>query len=390
MQQSLRRPANWQDFEELCKRLWGEIWECPEIARHGRLGQNQHGVDIFGIPAGKDNYYGIQCKGKDEYTDQQFTEKEIDEEIEKAKSFDPPLEMYYLATTAVKDAKIEAHVRRKNIELRKVGLFGVALFSWEDIVDLIDTNKRTHDYYVRGQKYEALKSADVTFSNGLTEITLQPQFEKNVTIYRRKPMSAATLPEGYPLSGLAATMAAINKLQESVKGISYSPPPRTKYNLSYVKFNMVIYNSGIDSLEDYKVRFHFEGNVQDVNYDNIHEKASTIMAAVQFIGPKNRDVILYKDKLSGVFLPHRTRLVGRDSYTSDDIYIKVPPKEVDIILHWELLAKEYNIQGTLLIHINPVTNDITQEVWTSDPSLLDTRYVEEGIKDRIVEEEPEE
>ncbi|MES2380631.1 MAG: hypothetical protein V4538_06305 [Bacteroidota bacterium] len=33
----LRRPANWQDFESLCKMLWGELWKCPdEIKKNGR------------------------------------------------------------------------------------------------------------------------------------------------------------------------------------------------------------------------------------------------------------------------------------------------------------------------------------------------------------------
>jgi hypothetical protein len=35
---SLRRPTSWQDFETLCKKLWGEIWSCPEIKKNGRSG----------------------------------------------------------------------------------------------------------------------------------------------------------------------------------------------------------------------------------------------------------------------------------------------------------------------------------------------------------------
>jgi hypothetical protein len=47
----IRKPENWQDFEKLCKKLWGEIWDCSDtIQRNGRSGQNQNGVDIFGLP----------------------------------------------------------------------------------------------------------------------------------------------------------------------------------------------------------------------------------------------------------------------------------------------------------------------------------------------------
>jgi ATP-binding cassette subfamily B protein len=38
----MKKPSNWQDFEKLCKLLWGEIWDCEDtIKQHGRQGQNQ-------------------------------------------------------------------------------------------------------------------------------------------------------------------------------------------------------------------------------------------------------------------------------------------------------------------------------------------------------------
>ena len=30
-QTQLKKPSNWQDFEKLCKLLWGEIWVCENI-----------------------------------------------------------------------------------------------------------------------------------------------------------------------------------------------------------------------------------------------------------------------------------------------------------------------------------------------------------------------
>lgn len=34
-QTQLKKPSNWQDFEKLCKLLWGEIWICEDtIKRH--------------------------------------------------------------------------------------------------------------------------------------------------------------------------------------------------------------------------------------------------------------------------------------------------------------------------------------------------------------------
>ena len=67
----IKKPKNWQDFEKLCKNLWGEIWDCADtIKRNGRIGQQQYGVDVYGIPKGETSYYGIQCKCKDDSIDQ--------------------------------------------------------------------------------------------------------------------------------------------------------------------------------------------------------------------------------------------------------------------------------------------------------------------------------
>lgn len=101
-------PSNWQDFEELCRRLWGEVWQCPnEIMSNGKRGDNQNGVDIYAIPKGENEYFGIQCKLKEQLTDKKLTTNEIDSEIEKAKSFQPALKFFIFATTASKNAKIE-------------------------------------------------------------------------------------------------------------------------------------------------------------------------------------------------------------------------------------------------------------------------------------------
>ena len=57
MKKTLGKPENWQDFESLCKKLWGEIFSIPnKIKKNGRLGQEQAGVDVYGILCVKRNY----------------------------------------------------------------------------------------------------------------------------------------------------------------------------------------------------------------------------------------------------------------------------------------------------------------------------------------------
>ena len=86
-QKELRKPHSWQDFEKLCKKLWGEVWCCPNIKQNGRQGQNQNGVDVFGVPSGEKAYFGNQCKLKDGYTDSKLTKKEIDARVQQIIDF---------------------------------------------------------------------------------------------------------------------------------------------------------------------------------------------------------------------------------------------------------------------------------------------------------------
>jgi hypothetical protein len=50
-------------FESLCLDLWKDIWQDSGAQKHGRRGQKQDGVDIFGYEKGA--LVGIQCKQKD-------------------------------------------------------------------------------------------------------------------------------------------------------------------------------------------------------------------------------------------------------------------------------------------------------------------------------------
>ncbi len=53
-------PAHWQDFEDLCLKLWRP--RLIDAKKNGRAGQPQAGVDIFGRDPKTDGWVGIQCK----------------------------------------------------------------------------------------------------------------------------------------------------------------------------------------------------------------------------------------------------------------------------------------------------------------------------------------
>ena len=73
-------------FEDLCCELWRREWKDPSAQRHGRSGQAQQGVDIFGRPNDGPDFDGIQCKA----VANPLTETELQAEVDSARAFDPP------------------------------------------------------------------------------------------------------------------------------------------------------------------------------------------------------------------------------------------------------------------------------------------------------------
>lgn len=126
-------PKNWQDFETLCWDLWKTIWNDLETVKNGRQGQKQNGVDVYGRPAGRNEWAGIQCKGKDNYSAKTVTENELRAEVEKAKTFEPKLTKYILATTGQRDQEVQKLARKISEEHEQTELFSVNVFFWDDI-----------------------------------------------------------------------------------------------------------------------------------------------------------------------------------------------------------------------------------------------------------------
>ncbi|MBP2615807.1 hypothetical protein [Chryseobacterium jejuense] len=127
---NIHPPKNWQDFETLCLKLWGGIWKIPnEIEFNSDNAQGQNGVDIYGPVNNGLNYNGIQCKNKKlnliNGLPNRITIKDIQEEIDKAKGFQPSLSKLIIATSLPKDQKVEEYVRTTSVENIKNGLFSI-------------------------------------------------------------------------------------------------------------------------------------------------------------------------------------------------------------------------------------------------------------------------
>lgn len=369
---TLARPENWQDFESLCKKLWGEIWRCPEIKKNGRNGQNQNGVDVYGIPIFDNVYYGIQCKGKDEYTHKQLTVKEIDEEIEKAKTFEPKLKKLYFATTAVKDAEIEKIIRLKNIEHKKLNKFEVHIFSWEDIVDLIEENQDTYNYYVNSINFKSRNSVTLTFQDNTTEISIVPKFRKLITHFNQK-----IIPLNSVFSNSVFEMLERQKSYAQLISANYN---KTEINYSFCKFYLRIHNTGTTPIEDYKVFLEFKGEIIELSDSNEKTRHPNLS-----LYQKVWTTYLYSESMSGTLIPKKNILVGDDTFVSDNIFLKPVPKKSKILIKWKLISKSFKQEGNLTINVNPDIEITHKDILTEDP--LQVGIKESDIEDYISEKE---
>jgi hypothetical protein len=325
---SLLKPQNWQDFETLCKKLWGEIWECREIKKNGRQGQAQNGVDVYGIPKGGKGYYGIQCKGKDAYNGKNLTRKEIDIEIEKAKEFTPKLEKLYFVTTADKDVKIEEYIRIVNLENISKGLFEVHLYCWGDITELIFENSDTYNFYVQNLNLKEKFSGEFKFSNGSISFDYSPKFRKDTIVKVQK------IPERYnPRAG--------NDLD--LLGASFGYTNTEKLNLSLNLVQLKLKNTGKSDITNFKFTLKFEGDVDDLILNS---------KKYNFIISPSTLHINKSEKLIEVF-PNKKILVGDEEYILEEFYVKTPPTKSLLKLHWKLLSSNFKDSGTLLLNINP-------------------------------------
>jgi hypothetical protein len=129
----LPEPTNWQDLEILCVDLWRKEWADDNVQRHGRSGQTQQGVDVSGRDQ-RGEMCGIQCKCIE--PSRVLTEDEIDEEVKKAKTFEPPLKHFLIVTTGKKDSPTELYCRKISYANLIARLFDVTYVAWSDVCSL--------------------------------------------------------------------------------------------------------------------------------------------------------------------------------------------------------------------------------------------------------------
>ena len=173
-------PVNWQDFERLTLDIAKVQWKDDYAERHGRQGQAQAGVDVYGFNHTSRESIGIQCKKKNqsEVPSKRLTTAEIDTEVEAAKMFSPGLDRFIIATTGPRDANLQAHTR----ELNQSNLpFKVSLMFWEDYQESLNNHTELMYRYYKEvleyrKKYNAIEHYLLLLSMAFDRPALRTKF----------------------------------------------------------------------------------------------------------------------------------------------------------------------------------------------------------------------
>ena len=133
----LPKPKSWDEFQSIVADALRVRWANSDLQEHGRQGQPQHGVDIFGFDdAGRT--VGVQCKHS--WLDP-VTSRDVEEEISKAESFEPAIEVFYIVTSSERDGKIQRKIWELSAERAKQSKFRVGIFFWDDVAGEITRRK---------------------------------------------------------------------------------------------------------------------------------------------------------------------------------------------------------------------------------------------------------
>lgn len=121
-------PKSWEEFEDITLAAAKLRWRSDNFFRHGRQGQKQDGVDIWGHDD-DDRHIGVQCKN----SIGGITPAVVDAEIKNAEGFKPTLNRLCIATTAQRDAPLQKSVREISQKRGTAGKFKVDILFWDDI-----------------------------------------------------------------------------------------------------------------------------------------------------------------------------------------------------------------------------------------------------------------
>jgi len=367
MKKTIQKPENWQDFETLCKQLWGEVWGIPmKIKKNGRNGQCQAGVDVYGVPKNEMNYWGIQCKGKDDYANAKLTAKEIDREIIKAQNFKPDLAVFIFATTMNKDSSIEEYIRIKDLESRQNGGFEILLFCWEDIAELIDDNQDTYNFWVGNKQHKTKFDFEVYLNDFQHEYIIKPKCVRTIKKYRIREPEINDL--DLRTSKLLRGNAWLEKMSSNNR--PFMVESLEKINEAICSFEVIMVNTGSNVIEDWRVRLKVVGEHKEI----MDQLGTGPMGMIDLTVLKYKRTYVEDNQIS--YSPKDDKPLIQKDNRYFEAYIIPECKEYTIPIEWELLARDFNTSGIIYLKVEPEYEDkITYEDVMREEDLKEDEIV---------------
>jgi len=360
---NIHPPKNWQDFETLCLKLWGEIWQIPhEIEFNSDNSQGQQGVDIYGPIDQGLSFYGIQCKNKKlnliDGSSNRLTISDVQAEIDKAANFKPALKKLIIATSLPKDQKVEEYVRIKSLEHAQSGFFTIQICFWEFFERKILEFQKVNDWYLKNENFHKVSSFSVLFSGGVNEKLYRPKFQKTIHRYTTQKEPPVIAPDvlrlfkdpNLNISDFQKTLDDYYRLLDKTRDMKM-PQIEWKQNCW---FSLQLKNTGQKVIEDFKVELSFEGDFEQVGAESRN----------QLFNPGfTNNVKEYSNSDRALYIkPEQNILVQGEAISTGSIYLEPSMQgAADVKLIWKLLARDFEDSGMLFIRIDPKYHTVIQK-----------------------------
>lgn len=373
IEKQIQKPKNWKDFERLCKNLYGEIWNCKDTIKiHGRNGQPQCGVDVYANPQGT-GYWGIQCKGKDEYTHKQLTKEEIDEEVFKAKKFKPSLKKFFFATTANSDAKIEEYIRMKSDENLSQGSFPVFVKFWDDIVLDLEDAQCTLNWFLGKAGYYDSCAFKFSFGESGKQITIFPKMEKHIVRYRRPMLRKHPDNLWQKIKTFCGCKENIedkllmdNDFFPQIKPEFFLP----QINESFCDIQFELENTGNCILEDLELYLEIEEDkCNDFRLTDFEKCSPFDVEGRKKVAKKTG---IRKMEKGLYYAPIDNKPLVQNAWDSFRVSFepKVSPMPYEFAINWLLQSRNFETCGELKVKVSPIIEEVVEyKVFLGDGEL---------------------
>jgi hypothetical protein len=393
----LPQPGNWILFEELCLKVWGFIWNVPDrIDYNSTNSQGQDGVDIICTPKGETGLFGIQCKNKrlilKTGESNKITKSIIDDEVNKARHFDPPLKHLVIATSLYRDKEIENYVRNLSAANTDKGLFSIQIAFWDFIADRIQDYPALTNWYLNGQGLAQPYGVTIKLDNNEDLKVFNPEYVKEV--HKSLPITSEEYQEEILKVSESWTEASryiesnrsfLEKMKDWFQGLfqkRYSGEAHVSLIINGVPadeifprasiknfqdrrigyelkpgcfFRLVMTNTGQQVIEDFKLRFSVNGEF--TSFDIV---GPTVTEAL------NKRYQNHSFKSSGnvgLFEPEKAFIVQGDQLRTYKFYVKPLIDRPSLLeLEWTLTARDFSDKGKLKLDIQPVYKN-AEKIW---------------------------